>query len=98
MCRDLSTVGAWSCEPLGNPVAPGRLHFLTPVVSTTGATVQHRWFQGDRLVQSVTLRAGANPGSGYRTFSRQTVGSGEWRVEAQSADGRVLAEQRFVVR
>lgn len=98
MCRDLSTVGAWSCEPLGNPVAPGRLHFLTPVVSTTGATVQHRWFNGERLVQSVTLRAGANPGSGYRTYSRQTVGSGEWRVEALGADGRVLAEQRFVVR
>ena len=38
-------------------------------------------------------------GSGYRTFSRQTVNdSGEWRVELRASDGTLLREERFTVR
>ena len=43
----------------------------------------------------------ANPGAGYRTYSRNTISSdraGEWRVELRSADGAVLYEVRFTVR
>jgi hypothetical protein len=59
----------------------------------------HRWYEGDRLRQTVTLKVAANSGAGYRTYSRQTVDAGsEWRVEARSSDGAVLHETRFVVR
>jgi hypothetical protein len=45
---------------------------------------------------SLTIRA--NGTEGFRTYSRQTVTSGDWRVEVRSADGSVLHEQRFAVR
>ena len=99
LCKDLRAAGDWRCEPPGRPVAPGRLVFYTRIKSPTDAKILHRWYQGDRLRQAVELTIRANPGSGYRTFSRQTVnGSGEWRVELRSSDGTLLREERFTVR
>jgi hypothetical protein len=49
----------------------------------------------------VQLRIEASPGTGYRTYSRNTISSeraGDWRVELRSADGTVLHEERFTVR
>jgi hypothetical protein len=50
--------------------------------------------------RAVQLRIEANPGAGYRTYSRNTISSqpaGNWRVEVRSADGTVLHEERFTV-
>ena len=99
LCRNLVTTGNWRCDAAGNPVAKGRLHFYTRVKSQTDTTVQHRWYHGDRLAKSVNLEITANTGSGYRTYSRNTVAaSGEWRVEIRTRDGVLLHEERFTVR
>jgi hypothetical protein len=77
------------------------MFFYTQVKSDAATTIEHRWYQGERLRQAVQLRIEANPGAGYRTFSRHTISSekvGEWRVELRSADGTVLHEERFTVR
>jgi hypothetical protein len=91
----------WRCEAADSQVPPGPMFFYTQVKSATVATIEHRWYQGDRLHQAVQLRIQPNTGAGYRTFSRNTIGServGEWRVELRSADGAVLHEVRFTVR
>ena len=92
---------AWRCEAADSQVPPGPMFFYTQVKSATGTTIEHRWYQGDRLRRAVQLRVEANPGDGYRTYSRSTVSSenaGDWRVELRSADGTVLHEERFTVR
>jgi len=92
---------AWRCEAADGPVPPGPMFFYTQLKSATATTIEHRWYQGDRLRRSVQLRVEANPGTGYRTFSRSTISSenaGDWRVELRSADGTVLHEERFTVR
>lgn len=100
VCQAFSTgSGAWRCDPVENEASPGRLAFYTRVRSPRATTIVHRWYQGDRLRQTVTLQVGANSGAGYRTYSRQTVDAGsEWRVEARTGDGAVLHEERFVVK
>lgn len=101
LCRDRQGApgsGAWRCDPVSRPAAPGRLVFYTRLKSPRDTTVQHRWYQSNRLRQSVDLTIRANPGSGYRTFSRNTVSPGEWRVELRSQDGALLHEERFTVR
>ena len=90
----------WRCEAADSLVPPGLMFFYTQVRSTSATTIEHRWYQGDRLRQAVQLRIQANPGAGYRTYSRNTISServGNWRVELRSADGAVLHEQRFTV-
>ena len=47
--------------------------FYTRVKSARDTTVQHRWLMNGHLVRSVDLRVGANPGAGYRTYSRNTI-------------------------
>ena len=98
MCTALA---AWRCEAADSQVPPGPLFFYTQVKSATATTIEHRWYQGDRLRRAVQLRVEANPGAGYRTYSRNTISSesaGDWRVELRSADGTVLHEERFTVR
>ena len=97
LCRDLSTAD-WRCEPPTHPVNSGRLFFYTRVTSVANTTIEHRWYHGARLHQAVELDVRANQGGGYRTYSRTTVTSGDWRVELRSSDGAVLHEERFVVR
>ena len=99
LCRALSTTD-WRCAPASPPTAPGSLYFYTRLQSPLPATVEHRWYYEERLVQTVRLEISANQGPGYRTYSRQTIGaerSGNWRVELRSQDGGVLHEERFVV-
>lgn len=98
LCRELSTGGAWRCLPAASPVAPGVLYFYSRLKSPRDTSVEHRWYLGDRLRQSVTLQIRANMFAGYRTYSRQTVGQrGRWRVEMRSRDGTVLHEEQFDV-
>jgi hypothetical protein len=102
VCRDFSTAGGgeWRCTPVTDTTAGGPLVFYTRVKALEPTTVEHRWYQGDRLVQRVGLRVLANTGAGYRTFSRQTVSpdrAGSWRVELRSADDALLSERSFVV-
>jgi hypothetical protein len=76
------------------------MFFYTQLKSATATTIEHRWHQGDRMHRAVQLRIEANPGAGYRTYSRNTISSqpaGNWRVEVRSADGTVLHEERFTV-
>jgi len=92
---------AWQCEAAGGQVPPGPMFFYTQLKSATATTIEHRWYQGDSLRHSVQLRIQANPGAGYRTYSRNTISRervGDWRVELRSADGAVLHEERFTVR
>ena len=99
LCRTFSTSGStWRCDPMGDSTAPGPIVLYTRVRSPRNTSVVHRWYQGGTLRQAVTLMVQANATEGYRTYSRQTVGGGDWRVEVKSADGQVLHEQRFAVR
>jgi hypothetical protein len=97
LCTALRT---WRCEAADGQVPPGPLFFYTQLKSATDTTIEHRWYQGDRLRRTLQLRIAANPGAGYRTYSRTTVSSesaDDWRVELRSADGTVLHEERFTV-
>ena len=99
VCRPLSTSN-WSCTPATSPAAPGVFFFYTRVQSPRDVTVQHRWLMNGRLVRSVNLRVGANPGAGYRTYSRNTVSTerrGDWTIELRDAGGALLHEERFTV-
>lgn len=98
VCASLSTSGAWRCDAIGEVTAPVRAAFYTRIASPSALRVQHRWYQGQTLRQSVTLSIAANPSAGYRTFSRQTLSPGTWRVELRAADGSVLHEAAFDVR
>ena len=100
LCAELGTSGAgeWRCTPPRNPATPGRLYFYTRLKSERETRIQHRWYQGERLRQSVELTVHANTGTGYRTYSRNTVAPGEWRVELRTRDGALLREQRFTVK
>jgi hypothetical protein len=98
LCRTLSTGGSnWRCDPVGDAVAPGLMVFYTRIRSPRDTAVVHRWYHGGTLRQSVTLTIQANATEGYRTYSRQTVNEGDWRLEVRSADGNLLHEQRFAV-
>lgn len=100
LCRRLSTRD-WRCDQVTSPVNPGSLFLYTRVMASNNTTIEHRWYRGDRLSQSVELRIQPSPGSGYRTYSRRTVSAetaGNWRVEVRTKDGSLLHEERFVVR
>ena len=96
--RLCTALQAWRCEPAASQASPGAMFFFTQLKSSTATTIEHRWYQGDRLRQAVQLRIQANPGAGYRTYSRNTTSAGDWRVELRGADGTVLHEERFTVR
>jgi hypothetical protein len=98
LCTALKT---WRCEAAEGAVPPGPMFFYTQVKSASATTIEHRWYQGDRLRRTMQLRVEANPGAGYRTYSRHTISgdsAGDWRVELRGADGTVLHEERFTVR
>ena len=99
VCRGFSASGSnWRCEPVGSSAKPGAMVLYTRVKSPRDTAVVHRWYHGTTLRQSVKLGIRGNATEGYRTYSRQTVNDGDWRVEVRSADGALLHEQRFVVR
>jgi hypothetical protein len=99
LCETFATSGnTWRCDPAGDSVALGPIVLYTRVRSPRDAAVVHRWYRGDTLRQSVKLTIRANATAGYRTYSRQTVDAGDWRVEVRSEDGDLLHERRFAVR
>jgi len=99
LCETFSTDGGrWRCDPAGDSVAPGAIVFYTRVRSARDAAIVHRWYREDTLRRAATLTIGASPSEGYRTYSRQTVDAGNWRLEVTTADGALLHEQRFIVR
>jgi hypothetical protein len=75
------------------------MFFYTKIAAARPTKVQHRWYFGDRLEQSVTLDIQPNS-DGFRTFSRRTSNArraGPWRVELRSQDGQLLREETFTV-
>jgi hypothetical protein len=97
LCRSLSTTD-WRCDPVGDSVEPGAIVLYTRVRSPRDGVIVHRWYRGDALRKTAQLRISANNAEGYRTFSRQTVDRGDWRVEVRTAEGDLLHEQRLAVR
>ena len=100
VCSSLSTAD-WQCKPAATPAVPGVYFFFTRVRSTSDTTVEHRWYYGDALLRTVTLRVSANQRAGYRTYSRITIipeRAGNWRVQLRDRNGSLLDEERFVVR
>ena len=99
LCRSL-TMSNWTCTPATSPSAPGVFFFYSRVKSARDTTVQHRWLMDGRLVRSIDLRIKANPGAGYRTYSRNTVRGerrSDWTIELRDAGGALLHEERFTV-
>ncbi len=43
ICRQLSTAGGWSCTPPEQPIAAGRLYFLTRLEVPRAMQIEHRW-------------------------------------------------------
>ena len=102
LCKALARRGSpdWQCTSADGELQPGRFYFYTRLMTDRNTTVEHRWYRGERLHQVMRLRVAATPGSGYRTFSSNTVSAeraGDWKVELRAADGTVLQEQRFVI-
>ena len=99
LCESLSTSGGqWACAAASDPAAAGALYFYTRIAAATSTRVHHRWYRNGSLRQDVDLAIQANPAAGYRTYSRQRLDSGDWRVEAVTADGVVLHEARVAIR
>jgi DUF2914 family protein/tetratricopeptide repeat protein len=103
LCKALARRGTpdWQCTSAGADLQPGTLFFYTRLLTAANTTVEHRWYRGERVHQVMKLRVAPTPGSGYRTFSSNTVSAeraGDWKVELRTADGTVLQEQRFVIR
>jgi DUF2914 family protein/tetratricopeptide repeat protein len=97
VCESLSIVsGRWECTPTSDPAAGVALYFYTRIVSPTTSRIHHRWYQNGVLRHDVSFAVEASR-SGYRTFSRRRVDSGDWRVEVVDADGAVLGERRVSV-
>ena len=103
LCTALDKNGSpdWQCTAAAGELHPGTYTFYTRILTTEATTVEHRWYRDDRLHQVMRLRVSANPNSGYRTFSSNTISperAGQWKVELRAADGALLREERFVVR
>ncbi len=97
LCGELDD---WSCDPADRPVPQGPLFFYTQIKAASATTVQHRWYQNNRLLQTVKLRVQPNRTDGYRTYSRNvmtTDSAGNWRIELRGEDGALLHEERFTV-
>jgi DUF2914 family protein/tetratricopeptide repeat protein len=106
LCRSLgvnpsSAADDWPCSAPASPIASGPVIFYTRLKAVRATTVEHRWYHGDSLYQSVELPISANQNRGFRTYSRYTIkdgSSGNWRVELRASDGTLLHQEQFVVR
>ena len=101
LCRALTRGAEWTCARASDPASPGHMYFYTRVTTPRDTTIVHRWYRNDRVQLTRELPIGANVGAGYRTYSHLVLdagSAGQWRVELRTTDGRVLREERFVVR
>jgi hypothetical protein len=73
------------------------VYFYTRIASPTSVRIHHRWYRDGRLRRNVDLAVQANPSSGYRTYSRQRIDAGQWRVEAVAPDGKVLHQEQIAI-
>ncbi len=98
LCQTLSTTTVrWECMSASDPRAAGSLYFYTRIASPTSVRIHHRWYRDGRLRRNVDLAVQANPSSGYRTYSRQRIDAGQWRVEAVAPDGKVLHQEQIAI-
>ncbi|MEZ5288685.1 MAG: DUF2914 domain-containing protein [Vicinamibacterales bacterium] len=100
VCTALSRGAVWTCTAIDGPVQDGVVYYYTRVASASDIEVRHRWTRDGHVAHVATLDVGANPSSGYRTFSRQTVarlGSGAWAVELLAPNGDVIDARQFSV-
>jgi hypothetical protein len=102
VCSALDRRGSpdWACTPVSGVGRPGALTFYTRLLSGSDTAVEHRWYYGDRLHQTMRLNVRGSR-DGYRTYSRNTVApgrTGEWKVELRASDGSLLQEEHFVIR
>lgn len=75
----------------------GALFCFSEVKNYEG-TLLHVWFHGEKEVARIELPV---KGERFRTWSKKRIpqaGTGPWRVEVQTADGKVLAEAKFAVK
>ncbi len=101
LCRTLTRAAEWTCARASDPVVPGHVYFYTRLTTPHDTTIVHRWYRDDRVQLNRELQIDANTSAGYRTYSHLVIdakASGQWRVELRTLDGRVLREERFVVR
>ena len=103
LCSALEKKGSpdWQCASVTSDPQPGTYIFYTRLLASADTTVEHRWYRGERVHQVRQLRVVASPGSGYRTFSSNTISAeraGDWKVELRAADGTLLREEHFVIR
>lgn len=100
--RDAVAEGIIDREPVdsGEVFSPslGRIYYFTEVESSgPSSEITHVWYYGDREVARVSLPV---EGSRWRTWSSKGIllgWIGQWKVEAVTAEGTVLASQAFSV-
>ena len=94
--------GVENLQPVGAagtfPADVERVYAFTRVVGAAGAgAVTHVWYYAGQVKAEVQLPVRSD---NWRTWSSKTVlpnWTGEWLVEVQAADGRVLASLPFRV-
>lgn len=72
-----------------------KLFFFTEVRKLKGQTISHLWFHQDQLMAEIPLTISADR---YRTYSSKNImpsQTGQWRVEAVTAQGELLAQKTF---
>lgn len=97
LCTTLARSGSvWRCEAAANPTTADALYYYSRVRSSRDVVVRHRWSHDGEVVRTVPLEVRANPGDGFRTFSRQTLAgrSGNWEVALLAPDGTVVETLR----
>ena len=77
----------------------GQLYCFTKLSSDQDTTaISHAWYYGDKEMAKVEMTMKAQT---WRTWSSKKIVSdwtGDWRVDVLSADGKVLASKKFVVK
>ena len=103
LCSAIEKRGSpdWQCASANGNLQPGTYIFYTRLLTNVNTTVEHRWYRDDRVHQVMRLHVTANPSSGFRTFSSNTISAeraGNWKVELRDAEGTLLQEEQFVIR
>jgi hypothetical protein len=78
------------------PATVGQLFYFTEVHGGPGK-IEHVWIWRGRTIATVPLEVRSPR---YRTWSSKRIQpdwTGQWRVEARTADGKVLSFKEFVV-
>ncbi len=77
----------------------GKLYCFTGIKSQTDtAEISHVWFYKDKEMAKITLPVKAKS---WHTWSAKTIlpsWKGNWKVEIQDADGKVIAAKSFEVK